>query len=257
MKNLWHYRQLLYFLIVRDIKVRYKQTTIGIAWALLKPIITMVVFTFLFGTLTQSSVGAIPYSIFVFFGLLLWNVFYQSVINCSESIVSNQSLITKVYFPRIILPLSAVMVALIDFFIASLIFIILLLFFHFTLDIRSIVLIPVGVISITTLGLGVGILLAALNVRFRDIRFLVPFALQLLLFVTPIIYPMSFVSARLQILMLINPLALIINTIRETTLQGNPLNFIHLITGMLLSGLTLIGGIMFFQRKEHEFVDLI
>ncbi len=257
MKNLWHYRQLLYFLIIRDIQVRYKQTVIGITWALLKPVITMIVFTFLFGTLTQSSVGDVPYSIFVFFGLLLWNIFYQSVISCSESIVSNQSLITKVYFPRIILPLSAVIVALIDFLIASLIFVELLIFFHFTLAIRSIILIPIGVISITMLGLGVGLLLAVLNVRFRDVRFLVPFVLQLLLFVTPIIYPLGFVSVRFQILMLINPLALIINSIREALLQGNPLNFIHLIIGILLSCLTLLGGIMFFQRKEHEFADLI
>lgn len=257
MRQLWRYRQLLYFLSLRDIKVRYKQTIIGIVWALIKPLITMIVFSFLFGTLTQGSVEDIPYPIFIFFGLLLWNIFYQSVIACSESIVANNNLINKVYFPRIILPLSAMVVVLVDFLIASIAFILLLLLFHFTPSVWGMILIPIGVFGMAMLGLGVGMIMATLNVRYRDIRVLLPFVLQLLLFVTPVIYPVRFVSESLKVFILFNPLALILNTIRDVSLQKQQFDSTLFVTGMVLSLIIFAIGIKVFQDKESEFADLL
>src|SRR6266480_1407555 len=195
LRDLWAYRELLYFLTWRDVKVRYKQTELGVAWAIIQPLLTMLIFTIFFGRLAGVPSDNIPYPLFAYAGLLPWTFFANAISNSGNSLVGNANLITKVYFPRMIVPGAAVAAGLVDFAIASVILVLLMIYYGVSLR-WTVLMFPVLVLMTTLLALGVGMWLSALNVKYRDVRFALPFAVQLWLFVSPVIYPISFLPQR-------------------------------------------------------------
>lgn len=255
-KNLWFYRELFYFLAWRDIKVRYKQTAIGILWAILQPFLTMVIFSIFFGRIAGITSGEIPYPIFTYFGLLFWQYFSSSLTNASNSLVTNQSLVQKIYFPRLILPISATLVHLIDFFFAFLVLIGLMIYYQFTPTIIGILLlIPCLLITFLTFS-GIGLILAAINVKYRDVRYVLPFFIQLLLFLTPVIYPVT-ILGKYQWLWFLNPMAAVIETIRTGFLGLTSINWQLLGVSSIISITIFIIGLIYFNKTEGKIVDLI
>jgi lipopolysaccharide transport system permease protein len=204
--ELWHYRELLYFLTLRDIKVRYKQTLMGVAWVIIQPLLTMLIFTVVFNRFVRLEAGSLPYPLFALSGLLLWLFFANAVTNSTHSLVSNASLITKVYFPRMFIPAASVGAGLVDLAVAFLLLIVLCLYYGvaFTLNL---LLLPLFVFLMALLALGVGLLSAAVTVKYRDLRHALPFIIQLWMFASPVIYPTSIVPDRWKWLITINPIA--------------------------------------------------
>lgn len=261
-KELWNYKELFYFFAWRDIKVKYKQTVLGFLWAILQPFITMLVFTFFFGNLLQMPSSNLPYPVFVLSGLLLWNIFSSGVVNAGNSMVHNSNIIKKIYFPRLIIPLSAILVSVFDFFMALLIFLVVLLYFkiHSNIDIHwigFIVMLPVCILISCTASFGIGTFLAALNIKYRDFRYLIPFMIQTMLFITPVIYPMSIVqSVLLKKVLAINPMYAAIELLRGSMTGIYP--DMQLIMISLFSSIVLLFvGIFFFRKTEYYFADLI
>ena len=257
--ELWRYRELFYFFAWRDIKVRYKQTAIGATWAIIQPFITMVVFTIFFNRVAgiQSGDAAIPYAIFSYSGLLFWNLFSMSLTQISNSLVSNQAVITKIYFPRIIAPVSATLLGVVDFFFASIVFAGLMVFYHITPQFLGIVLVlPMLLLTLVTC-LGFGTYLAALNVKYRDVRTAIPFVVQLGLFLTPVIYPVSLVPARFKLLLYLNPMTGVISTMRSSLLGQGPVDWLGLLISTLVAILLLVLGVGYFKRTERQFADII
>lgn len=257
LNELWTYRELLYFLAWRDIKVRYKQTTIGIIWAVLQPFLTMVVFTFFFNKVVGVSSGNIPYPVFVFTGLLLWNYFSTSLQDVSNSLIANQSIITKVFFPRIIIPISTTVVPIVDFFFAFLFLIALLFFFHISFSIWGILIIIPALFFAMATTIGLGSFLAILNVKYRDIRYALPFFIQLLLFITPVIYSIHKVPNIYQQLLYINPLTGIIELVRSILLHQQAINPLGILISGISSIVLLFIGIAFFVQYEREIADTL
>lgn len=254
-RELYRFRELLFVLTARDLKVRYKQTALGVIWALLQPLANMLLFTVIFGRLAKLPSDGFPYPIFVFAGLLPWTFFAGSISASSESIVAAKSLITKVYFPRIIIPLSSVCTALVDFAIASTILLLLMLFYGvgWTLNL---ILAPVLILTLAFTALGVGTMLAALNVSYRDFRYLVPFGIQFWMFASPVVYPSSMIPERWQWLYHVNPIAGIIDGVRAVFL-GSQFDWIALSTSMLASIVIFLAGVVMFERAERHFADVI
>ncbi|CAM2829706.1 ABC transporter permease [Rariglobus hedericola] len=255
-RDLWRYRELTEFLAWRDIKVRYKQASLGIAWALLQPVVTLVVFTFVFGRLAKMPDGGIPYPLLVLSGLLPWQLFSSAFSNASNSLVSNTHLVSKVYFPRLLIPLSSIMVALIDFAIVIALYALLALWFGLIPDWRIIAL-PFFILLGLFAALGAGLWLAALTVKFRDFRFIVPFILQVGLFLSPV----GFSAANLpswRWLISINPVAGVIDGFRWSLLQGQQSIYMP---GLFMSvGITLLlvcTGVRYFRKVERSFADII
>lgn len=257
-KELWGYRELFYYFVWRDIKVRYKQTAIGVAWAIFQPFIMMVVFTLFFNKVAGIDSGsAVPYAIFSYSGLLFWNYFAQALSRSSESLVGNQGMITKIYFPRIILPFSTTIVGLVDFFFALIIFIGLLFYFDITPSLLGIVLfLPMLLLSFIAAS-GLGMMLAALNVKYRDVRQALPFFIQTLLFLTPVIYPVSMVPERFQWLLFLNPMTGVITTMRASILHEDtiPTGLVMISVASALLLFTI--GLMYFKRRERKIADII
>lgn len=254
-REIWQYRELLFTFVKRDIKVRYKQTLIGGAWAIIQPFSTMVVFSFFFGKLAKMPSDGIPYPIFSYSGLLLWVYFSNAINNSSRSIVSNASLITKVYFPRIIAPLAASITGLVDYLIAS--FILFGLMIYYQIDLSwQVLLVPVVVFFTFLLAAGAGMFLSAVNAKYRDVGFVLPFFIQLLLFVTPVIYPAS-VAGRFKWIIQLNPMAGLVEAHRALLLSHQPVNFQLLSVSALLILLIFIAGLFYFRRTEGEFADVI
>ncbi len=197
LKELWQYRELFYFFTWRDIKVKYKQTYLGIIWALLQPLGMMVIFTFLFSKTLKIDSGNIPYPIFVLSGLILWNLFSSSVSHAGESMIQHSNIIKKIYFPRLIIPGSSILVAFFDFLMGLLIFLVLCIYFKQPISWQAIFFFPAGILIVLFASFGVGTFLAALNVKFRDFRYTIPFLLQVLFFASQIIYPIVFHSTNM------------------------------------------------------------
>jgi lipopolysaccharide transport system permease protein len=238
LKEFWLYRELLYFLALRDLKVRYKQTVLGVLWAILQPFVTMFVFSVFFGRVAGIGSGNIPYPIFVYTGLLFWTYFSSSLGGVSNCLLSSQNLIQKVYFPRLILPFSSTIVYLVDFFVAALVFIVLMIYYHFVPTLMGVLLIiPCLFISFLAFT-GLGLMLAAINVKYRDVRYALPFLLQTLIFITPVIYPTS-ILGKYQWLWYFNPMSGVIETMRAGLLGAGAINW-----GLL--GASLIFGIIIF-----------
>jgi len=254
-KELWQYRELLRFLTVRDIKVRYKQTVLGGLWAILQPFMSMVVFTIFFGMLAKVPSDGLPYPIFVYTALLPWQFFSNGISNAGNSLVASSHLISKVYFPRIFIPAASLGAGLLDFLIAFVI-LIAMMFYYGIYPGLGILLMPVLLLGVAATALGVGMILSALNVAYRDFRYVIPFLVQFWLFATPVIYPASIVPEGWRWLINLNPMAGFISAFRASLL-GTPIPW----NDLLISGVVGVGlfalGIAYFTRMERRFADII
>ena len=255
-KELWNYRELFYFMLWRDIKVKYKQTVLGAAWAVIQPFFTMVVFTIFFGKLAKMPSDGIPYPVFSYCALLPWTYFSGALSQASNSIVANKNLVTKVYFPRIIIPSSSALSGLVDFSIASVILLGMMAYYKIQPSFE-LLLWPVLMIPLVMLVVGVATFLASLNVRYRDIKHTIPFIVQLWLFLTPVIYPTSIIPKHLQILISLNPMVGIIEAFRATLLPDRNVEWRLLCLSIALSVLIFIFGLAYFKTAEKEFADIL
>lgn len=255
-RDLWRFRELLGFLAWRDIKVRYKQTTLGVLWALIQPAVTLAVFTFIFGKLAGMPAGNAPYPLLVLCGLLPWQLFSAAFSNASGSLVANTHLISKIYFPRLIVPLSSVAVALIDFAVVLVLLAILYLWWQFTPDWR-IIFLPLFIVLTLLTAIGTGLWLTALTVKYRDFRFVVPFLLQVGLFLSPV----GFSSTNLpnwRFVYSLNPMVGAIDGFRWCLLRGEPvLEPLNLAISIGMAAVLLISGLWYFRHTERTFADLI
>jgi lipopolysaccharide transport system permease protein len=252
----WRYRELLYFFVWRDVKVRYKQTVLGAAWAILQPFAQMVVFSIFFGRMVEMPTAGVPYPLFVFAGLLPWTFFANAITSASGSVVGNQNLITKVYFPRLFVPAACVGVGLVDFAIAFGMLVALMLYYGVSVPV-GLVATPLIVLGLTAAAFGVGTLLAALTVAYRDFRYVVPFTVQLWMFATPAIYmDASAVGPRWQAVLPLNPAYGLIYNFRALAL-GRPLDGYALGVSLGVTVVLLAAGCLYFRRVERYFADII
>ena len=256
-KELWRFRDLTYFFAWRDFKVKYKQTVIGVLWVVFQPLVTMVVFTVFFGNLAKIPSDNIPYPIFVYTGLLFWTLFSNSLTNASNSFTSNEGIVTKIYFPRIILPLSAVITNLVDFVISAAILGIMMIFYHYTPSLIGILLLPVLILMTILSTMGIGLLLAALNVKYRDVRYILPFFIQILIFVTPVIYPVSIVSPENRWVLGLNPMSGVISAARSGLLGNSPIDWTLLGISAISMTVYCLIGFIYFRLVEKYFADVI
>lgn len=256
LRALWKYRELLYFLAWRDIKVRYKQTLLGAAWAILQPLLTMLIFSLLFGRLAGIKGAGVPYPAFAFSGLLLWIFFANSISNSGNSLVGSANLITKIYFPRMIVPAAAVAAGLVDLLLAFVVQVMLMIYYRVPLS-WAISLVPLLVVLTTLLAVGVGMWLSALNVKYRDIRYAIPFLIQLWMFASPVIYPLSLVPAKWQWLLMLNPLTGIIENFRTALFANQSFNWKSLVMATLITILVLVYSAFSFRRVERHFADIV
>lgn len=256
LKELWNYRELLYFFSWRDLKVRYKQTAIGIFWAVLQPFVTMVVFTVFFGKLIGVQSDGVPYPIFVYVGLLFWQFFSTALADTSNALIANQSIITKVYFPRLILPVSTVITKLVDFAIASLILVGMMFYYGYTPHLSGLLLLPLLLLIATMAATGGGLFLSAINIKYRDVRYALPFFIQILLFLTPVIYPASIAGSYSKWLA-INPIMGVIQNARAALLGTAPINWTLIGTSTIGSLALLLIGIYTFKKIERFFADIV
>lgn len=256
-RDIWQYRELFYFLAWRDILVRYKQTVIGVLWALLRPFLTMVVFTIVFGTLAKLPSEGAPYPILVFAAMLPWQFFASSLSECSNSLIANSNLLSKVYFPRLIVPTSAVIVSFVDFLISGFILLGLMTWYNFVPGWRILTL-PFFTAIAFMAAMGAGLWLAALNVQYRDFRYIVPFFVQFGLYISPVGFSSSIVPGEWRLLYSLNPMVSVIDGFRWAILGGDSQIYLP---GFLLSvGLVVtifVGGIWYFRRMERIFADVI
>lgn len=257
LSELWEYRELIYFFTWRDIKVKYKQTFFGAAWAVFQPLLLMMVFTVFFAGNFKISSGNIPYPVFVFSGLLLWNVFANGLSNAGNSMVTNANIIKKIYFPRLVIPISSILSAMLDFLIAMVVYFCLLFYYHLQQAIPAILLmLPLSMLITLFTTLGVGSFLAALNVKYRDFRYVIPFMIQVLMFMTPVIYPVTTTDIGwIRTLLVLNPMTGAIEIIRSTVMQ-NPMDQTVVLVAAVTSVFWLVLGIAYFRRTEYYFADL-
>lgn len=256
-QDIWRYRELFYFLAWRDILVRYKQTAIGIAWALIRPFITMVVFTVVFGNLAKLPSEGVPYPILVFSAMLPWQFFANALSECSNSLIGNANLISKVYFPRLIVPISAIVVSFVDFMISGIILLGLMAYYNYVPSWR-ILMLPVFIAIAFTASIGAGLLFASLNVKYRDFRFIVPFITQIGLYISPVGFSSSIVPEQYRLLYSLNPMVGVIDGFRWSIVGGDAKLYLPgfaLSLGLVL--LMLIAGIAYFRKVERTFADVI
>jgi lipopolysaccharide transport system permease protein len=252
LKDLWTYRELLYFLTWRDVKVRYKQTLLGAAWALLQPLLLMFIFNFFFSRLAGINSGKVPYPLFAYAGLLPWTFFANAVANSGNSLIGSTNLITKVYFPRMFIPTAAVGAGLVDLAIAFGLLVVLMIYYGVQLR-WSLALLPVFVVMATLLALGVGMLMSAFNVKYRDIRYALPFMIQVWMFASPVIYP---IPDKWRWLLSLNPMTGIIEGFRAA-LFGEPLDGLALGLSAAITLVLLVCSAFVFTRMEKSFADVI
>ena len=254
--DFWHYRELLYFLAWREVKVRYKQAALGAAWAIIQPLFTMIIFTLFFGRLAGVPSDGIPYPLFSFCALVPWTYFAGTLSLAGNSLVSNANLVTKVYFPRVLLPAATVISGMLDFVIGSVFLFFMMIYYHVKPG-WNLLLVPVFVISMMLLALGISMLLAAINVRYRDVKYALPFIIQIWLFVTPIIYPVTFLPAKYQKVLALNPMAGIVEGLRACLFSAHqmPWKLVEISWSMTL--VLLIVGAIYFRKTEKSFADIV
>ena len=260
LRALWDYRELLYFLVWRDLKVRYKQTVLGVAWIVLQPVVTMVVFSLLFGGLLKVPSGGVPYPIFAYAALLPWNYFAGSLSRSSTSLVGSAHIITKVYFPRLVIPVSGVVSGLVDFAIAFLVLAGLMVFYGIA-PTPAIALLPGFLLLAVVTALAFGLWLSALNVRYRDVNYLVPFLVQIWMYLTPVLYGSTLIPEPFRFLLALNPMTGVVEGFRWALLGGHlaeaqPPGAL-LALSMAITLAVLISGLAFFRRTERSFADFI
>jgi len=253
--ELWTFRELLYFLTLRDIKVRYKQTLMGVAWVIIQPLLTVLIFTLVFNRFVRLETGSLPYPLFAFSGLLLWLFFATAVTNSTHSLVSNANLITKVYFPRMFIPAASVGAGLVDLAVAFLLLVVLCFYYGVGLTLNALLL-PLFILLMALLALGVGLISAAVTVKYRDLRHALPFVIQLWMFASPVIYPASIVPEKWKWMVTINPVAGIIEGFRAS-LTGRPFDWMHVSISAAITMLLLVCSLYIFRRFEHTFADVV
>jgi len=255
LRDIWAYRELLYFLTWRDVKVRYKQTALGAAWAILQPLFMMVIFTIFFGRLAGVDSSGIPYPLYAFAGLVPWTFFSNALTASSNSLVGSANLITKVYFPRLIVPAAALLAGLVDFLLAFVLLVVMMIYYRVTPTIHLLFL-PVLIVLTTLFTLGVGTWMSALNVKYRDVRFALPFLIQLWLFVSSVILPSSSIPPKWRWILLFNPMSAIIEAYRSS-LFGLPFDWTAIGIASLLTLVVLVYATYAFGRVERSFADII
>ena len=255
LREIWDYRELLYFLAWRDIKVRYKQTALGAAWALLQPLFLMLIFTLLFSRVAKVAVP-VPYPIFAFCGLLPWQLFAFGLSQSSNSLVQSQNLISKVYFPRLVIPIASVLAGLLDFAIAFLLLLAMMAYFR-VLPGKAVILLPVFVLFAVITSLTAGVWLSAINVRYRDVQYTLSFLVQFWMLATPVGYPASVVPARWRWVLVLNPMAGVVEGFRWALLGTGPRPGVMLGVSVALVLLLLTGGLHYFRRMEKTFADIV
>jgi lipopolysaccharide transport system permease protein len=256
LRELWHYRELIYFLTWRDIKVRYKQASLGIAWAILQPVLTTAITSIVFGYLLKVDTGSLPYPVFTLAALLPWHLFQLSLQKSSISLVGNANLITKIYFPRVIIPLSSVLAVLVDFAISLVLLFVVMAFYKIQLTWNVLWLFPLILLAIAA-ALAVGLWLSALNVQYRDIQQMVPFLLQIWMYATPIVYPITIIpEGTIRYLYSLNPMVGVVQGFRWALFGGTPPDVTLLVSAIAVLFL-LISGLFFFRRMEKTFADVV
>jgi lipopolysaccharide transport system permease protein len=256
LRGVWEYRELVWFLIWRDIKVRYKQASLGIAWAVIQPVMTMLVFTLIFGRLAQLPSDGLPYPVFTFTALLPWQLFSGALTGSANSVVNSASLVSKVYFPRLVIPIASVMATLVDFSISFGVLLGLMAWYGISLRLAVVVL-PLLVMLALTIALAVGLWAAALNVRYRDVRHVMPFVVQFWLLASPVAYSTSLITSPIwRAVYSLNPMVGVIEGFRWAVLGSAPPSVL-VVPSVLVTGVLLVGGLFFFRRTEASFADVI
>jgi lipopolysaccharide transport system permease protein len=257
LRDIWLYRELVYFLTWRDLKVRYKQSVLGVLWAILKPFLSMVVFSVLFGKLAKLPSDGIPYPLFYFVGNLPWDLFSTSLSVASKSMVTSSNMVSKIYFPRLIIPLSSVMASVVDFLISFVILIGLMIFYKYAPTI-GVLWLPVLILLALVTALGVGFWTSALMVRYRDFNYILPFVTQLWLFITPVLYSAKVIPQKWLWLYSLNPMTGVIESFRHCLLGTDfSISPLLMVISILISILMFISGLFYFRRMEREFADMI
>ncbi len=255
LKEIWAYRELLYVLAQRDIKVRYKQTVLGVAWAVIQPLTTMLLFTLVFGRLAKIPSDGLPYPLFVYAALLPWTFFANAISTSSNSLVGQQHLISKVYFPRLIIPLSSVGTGLIDFAVSSVILLVLMIWYGVGWS-THLLAVPFLILAVIFIALGVGTFLSALTVTYRDFRYVVPFMVQFWMFATPVVYPASLFPEQWRWVLFLNPMAGLIEGFRSAFLH-RPFDWMGIGISMAVAAAVFLIGIFYFEKMERRFADII
>lgn len=254
--SVWNYRELLYFLVWRDVKVRYKQTSIGAVWAVLQPTVTMALFTLIFGRFAKIPSDGIPYPVFAFTALLPWTYFSQALTQSSNSLVGSSSLVTKVYFPRLLIPLAASLAPMVDLFFSFIVLLVLMTYYHIAPG-WGLLALPLFLALAVTTALAVGLWSSAINVKYRDVGHTIPFLVQVWLYASPVAYPVSIVPERWRMLYSLNPMAGVIEGFRWALLGRKTPDFAVMAVSMAAVLILLLGGIVYFKRMERTFADVI
>jgi lipopolysaccharide transport system permease protein len=258
LRDLWTYRELVYFMIWRDIRVRYKQTMLGATWAIIQPVLSMLVFTFIFGKVAKLPTDSnIPYPIFSYVALLPWGLFVTALNQASRSLTSNNNMITKIYFPRLVLPLASVLSGLVDFVIAFVILIGMMIYYGIIPSLNALWALPLFLLLAIITALGVALWLAALNVQYRDVNYALPFMTQFWLFLTPVAYSATLISEKWQLVYSLNPMAGVVNGFRWALLGTDTGPGPEMAISVAISLLVLIGGLFYFRNMEKTFADTI
>ncbi|MCH2190206.1 MAG: ABC transporter permease [Gammaproteobacteria bacterium] len=255
LREAWEFRELVIILAMRDIKVRYKQTALGVAWSVLQPLFMMLIFSILFGRLAKIPSDGIPYPVFVFSGLLIWNFFSAGIASCSNSLAGSAAMVSKVYFPRMVIPIASIGVSLVDFLISSALLLILMTIYAVNPS-WQIILVPFFAVGTFTSMLGIGLWLSAITVTYRDFRFIVPFMLQIWMYITPVIYPVSFIPSDYRWLLYLNPVVGWVDGARSAFL-GTPISWLPIFISLLMSLLLIMVGLRHFTKAEQRFADVI
>lgn len=257
LKELWKYRELFYIFSWRDIKVRYKQTILGILWVVFQPLVTMIIFTFFFGKMAKIPSGELPYSLFVLCGLVFWTFFSGSLSHAADSLVANEGIIKKVYFPKVLLPLSSIITGFADFFINLILLLIFAIFLGITVRPIGLIIFPLAIFLTSITSMGLGLILSSFNVKYRDVRYILPFFIQILLFVTPIIYPLSIVSSTNRIIMALNPMTSVVEAVRFVFSPTYMLKGELILASFISSVFIFIFGLWYFRKTEDFFADIV
>lgn len=255
--EIWRYRELFFVFTMRDLKIRYRQTLLGVLYVGLQPLISMVIFTIFFGNLAKIPSGQLPYSIFVMIGLVFWNFFSGSLSRASNSMLDNVEIITKVYFPKIILPLSAIVIFFVDFVINFIVVLIMGALLGYLPNLLIFIVLPLSVILTGITSAGIGLFLSAINVKYRDIRNILPFLIQIMLFLTPVIYPLSIMTDRNRYIMALNPMTSVIESMRLVYSGSFTINPLIILISAASSLLLLFFGLWYFRKTEQFFADIV
>lgn len=256
-KEIWRYRELFYIFAWRDIKVRYKQTALGIIWVIFQPLVSMVIFTIFFGNLAKIPSGNLPYPLFVLCGLVFWTFFSTALTSASASLIANENIIKKVYFPKVILPLSTIVTASVDLAINLVLLFIISLYFKYIPPVQTLGILCIGYVITFLTASGLGLFSSALNVKYRDIRYIIPFFIQIMLFLTPVIYPSSLLKSVNKMIFALNPMTGVIESLRTVISGSMNIDYITLGISAVTSVIIFLIGLVFFNATEKFFADLI